>query len=110
MQEQCPQSMELGTPKTKIESLEREIENIKASPNCKILEVEKQINLLAEIAKEDADLLLQDKARRVGFIKAMHTTATLIGYAVIMLVLLVIAKFMKGLDFLIKFVTSLIVK
>jgi hypothetical protein len=88
--------MELGTPKAKIESLEREIENLKASPNCKILELGRQINLLAEIAKEDADFLLQDKARRVGFIKAMHTTATLIGYAVIIFVLLVTVKFMAG--------------
>ncbi|SDW99438.1 hypothetical protein [Nitrosomonas communis] len=110
MQDQCPHSMEPGTPKTKIESLEREIENINASPNCKILELEKQINLLAEIAKEDADFLLQGKARRVGFIKAMHTTATLTGYAIIIFVLLAIVKFMKGLDFFIKFVTSLIVK
>lgn len=110
MQDQFPHSMELDPHKAKTESLEKEIETLKVSQNSKILELEKQINRFAEIAKENANFLLQDKARRVGFIKAMHTTATLIGYAVIIFVLLVTVKFVKGLDFFIKFVTSLIVK
>jgi hypothetical protein len=36
---------------------------------------------LAEIAKENTDFLLQDKEKRTGFIKGMHTASTLIGYA-----------------------------
>ncbi|SFI46416.1 hypothetical protein [Nitrosomonas sp. Nm34] len=110
MQDQFPHSMELCAHKTKTESLEKEIETLKASQNSKILELGKQISHLAEIARENADFLLQDKARRGGFIKTMHTTATLIGYAAIIFVLLVTVNFMTGLDFFIKFATSLIVK
>ncbi|WP_430233189.1 hypothetical protein [Nitrosomonas communis] len=110
MSAQCPHSMELVVHKAKIESLEKEIENLKACRNSKILEPAKQINRLAEIAKVNADFLLQDKARRAGFIKAIHTTATLIGYAVIILALLVAGKFTGTLKFFVKFITSLCVK
>ena len=102
--------MQIGAQQAKISSLEKELENLRASQNSKILDLEKQINRLTEIARENADLLLQDRARKAGFIKGMHTTATLIGYSVIILALLVAGKFTGALDVFIKFVTSSIVK
>ena len=71
MSAQCPHSMELVAQKAKIESLEKEIENLKACRNSKILEPAKQINRLAEIAKVNADFLYRTK--REGRFHQSHT-------------------------------------
>lgn len=82
----CPHTMQMGSHEARISALEKGMVDLENSLETKISEV-------TLMAQGNALKLIEDKAKQSGFIKGMHMTATLIGYAIIIIALLLAGKF-----------------
>lgn len=110
MQDQCPHAMQIGQNSAKIASLEKEVASLTISHQTSIARLEKKISNLAEMAQSSAMQVVEDKARQSGFIRGMHMTATLIGYGIIIIALILAGKVTGGIDMFIRFLGSLDLK
>ena len=93
----CPHTMRMGSHEARITALEKGMEDLESSLESKI----KAVRLIAE---NSAQKLWEDKASRSGFIKGMHMTATLIGYTIIIIALLLAGKFTGAIESVLKLI------
>lgn len=103
MQDRCPHAIEIGSHKARIASLEKQLSDLE---NNKIASLEKKIAELTNAAQNNARQVIEDKATQRGFIRGMHVTATLVGYAIIIISLFLAGKVTGGLEALVKFIAS----
>ncbi|MBL0011139.1 MAG: hypothetical protein IPP22_09370 [Nitrosomonas sp.] len=85
----------MGSHEARITALETGMEDLESSLESKI----SRVTLMAE---NNALKLMEDKAKQSGFIKGMHMTATLIGYSVIIIALLLAGKFTGAIESVLK--------
>lgn len=85
----------MGSHEARIAALEKNMTDLESSLEGKI----KAVTLIAE---SSAQKLLEDKANQSGFIKGVHMTATLIGYAIIIIALLLAGKFTGAIESVLK--------
>ncbi|SDH27884.1 hypothetical protein [Nitrosomonas sp. Nm132] len=107
---QCPHAMQIGQNSAKIASLEKEIASLTKSQQTSIAELEKKLSKLTAMAQSSAMQVVEDKAKKSGFIRGMHMTATLIGYGIIIVALILAGKVTGGLDMFVRFLGSLDLK
>lgn len=88
MNDKCPHDMQIGRHEARIGTLEGEVSDIR-----------KQV-------QSSAAQIIEDKARRSGFLKGIHFMATFIGYAVIICILLAGEKFTGAFEAFLKLLTS----
>ena len=92
----CPHTMQIGTHEARITALE---ENSKAFETT----IEGKINALTLTVQGNALKIIEDKASQSGFIKGIHVTATLLGYSIIIIGLLMAGKFTGATEAVFKF-------
>lgn len=95
----CPHTMQIGSQEARILALE---ENHKALETT----IENKINALTLTVQSNALKIIEDKASQSGFIKGIHVTATLLGYSIIIIGLLMAGKFTGALEATLKFFTG----
>jgi len=95
----CPHTMQIGSQEARILALEK---------NHKALEttIEGKISALTLTVQSNALKIIEDKASQSGFIKGIHVTATLLGYSIIIIGLLMAGKFTGALEATLKFFTG----
>lgn len=91
----CPHTMQMGSHEARIAALEKGMVDLENSLETKISEV-------TLMAQNNALKLIEDKAKQSGFIKGMHMTATLIGYSIIIIALLLAGKFTGAIESFLK--------
>lgn len=92
----CPHTMQIGSQEARITALERNYADLETS-------VEKKINTITLTVQNNALRIIEEKASQSGFIKGIHATATLIGYAIIITGLLLAGKFTGAIESALKF-------
>ena len=92
----CPHTMKIGSQEARISALEA---------NHKALEttIESKINALTLTVQSNALKIIEEKAKQSGFIKGIHVTATLLGYSIIIIGLLMAGKFTGAVEAVLKF-------
>ncbi|MBL0011050.1 MAG: hypothetical protein IPP22_08745 [Nitrosomonas sp.] len=93
----CPHTMRMGSHEARISALEKGMEDLESS-------LESKISRVTVLAENNALKLMEDKAKQSGFIKGMHMTATLIGYSVIIIALLLAGKFTGAIESVLKLI------
>ena len=93
----CPHTMRMGSHEARITALEKGMEDLESS-------LESKISRVTVLAENNALKLMEDKAKQSGFIKGMHMTATLIGYSVIIIALLLAVKFTGAIESVLKLI------
>lgn len=93
----CPHTMRMGSHEARITALEKGMEDLETS-------LESKISRVTVMAENNALKLMEDKAKQSGFIKGMHMTATLIGYSVIIIALLLAGKFTGAIESVLKLI------
>lgn len=93
----CPHTMRMGSHEARITALEKGMEDLESS-------LESKISRVTVLAENNALKLMEDKAKQSGFIKGMHMTATLIGYSVIIIALLLAGKFTGAIESVLKLI------
>lgn len=96
----CPHTMNIGSLDARVSSLERRFDAHSESLDNRL----KELTLKLQI---NADHVLEDKAKKSGFFRGVHITATLTGYFVLMVLLLIAGKITGGIDHFIKLLSSL---
>lgn len=97
--QQCPHTMQMGSHEARIVALEKGMTDLENSLESKI----SQVTLMAQ---NNALKLIEDKASQSGFIKGMHMTATLIGYSIIIVSLILAGKFTGATESFIKLLSG----
>ena len=97
--QQCPHTMQMGSHEARILALEKGMEDLEHS-------IEDKINRVTVMAQSNAVKLIEDKAKQSGFIKGVHITATLIGYAIIIVLLLMAGKFTEAIESVLKLLSG----
>lgn len=97
--QQCPHTMQMGSHEARIKSLEKGMEDLESS-------LEAKISSVTLMAQNNALKLIEDKASQSGFIKGMHITATLIGYSIIIVSLILAGKFTGATESFIKLLSG----
>jgi len=87
----------MGSHEARITALEKGMEDLETS-------LESKISRVTVMAENNALKLMEDKAKQSGFIKGMHMTATLIGYSVIIIALLLAGKFTGAIESVLKLI------
>jgi len=87
----------MGSHEARITALEKGMEDLESS-------LESKISRVTVLAENNALKLMEDKAKQSGFIKGMHMTATLIGYSVIIIALLLAGKFTGAIESVLKLI------
>ena len=95
MEDKCPHTMRMGSHEARITALEQNMTGLETS-------LENKIKAVTLIAENSAQKLLEDKASHSGFIKGVHMTATLIGYTIIIIALLLAGKFTGAIESFLK--------
>ena len=93
----CPHTMRMGSHEARITALEKGMEDLETS-------LESKISRVTVMAENNALKLMEDKAKQSGFIKGMHMTATLIGYTIIIIALLLAGKFTGAIESVLKLI------
>ena len=96
---QCPHTMQMGSHEARIAALEKGIVDLENS-------LEAKINQVTVLAQNNAVKIIEDKANQSGFIKGVHITATLIGYAIIIVLLLMAGKFTGAIESFLKLLSG----
>ncbi|WP_292992618.1 hypothetical protein [Nitrosomonas sp.] len=97
--QQCPHTMQMGSHEARIVALEKGMEDLEHS-------IEDKINKVTAMAQNNAVKIIEDKANQSGFIKGVHITATLIGYAIIIGLLLMAGKFTGAIESFLKLLSG----
>lgn len=92
----CPHTMQIGSQEARITALEENQRALETS-------LEIKINTLTMTVQSNALKIIEDKASQSGFIKGIHATATLLGYAIIIIGLLLAGKFTGAIESALKF-------
>lgn len=95
-EDSCPHTMRIGQHEARIGALE-----------SRSFTMEGKINSLTRSAEQDALRVIEEKAGQSGFIKGIRATATLLGYSIIIIALLVAGKFTGALEAIIKFFSAI---
>lgn len=96
---QCPHTMQMGSHEARIVALEKGMEDLEHS-------IEAKINQVTVLAQNNAVKIIEDKANQSGFIKGVHITATLIGYAILIVLLLMAGKFTGAIESVLKLLSG----
>lgn len=89
MNDKCPRDMQIGQHEARIVTLESEVSHIRSE------------------VQRSAAQMIEDRAKRSCFLRGIHFTATIIGYAVIIGALIASEKFAGALSTFIKLLTSI---
>lgn len=92
----CPHTMQIGSQEARIMALEENQRALETS-------LEIKINTLTATVQGNALRIIENKASQSGFVKGIHATATLIGYAIIITGLLLAGKFTGAIESALKF-------
>ncbi len=95
----CPHTMQMGSHEARIIALEKGMEDLESS-------IEAKINKVTALAQNSAVKIIEDKANQSGFIKGVHITATLIGYSIIIVLLLMAGKFTGAIESILKLLSG----
>ncbi|MDC8446108.1 MAG: hypothetical protein LV471_09320 [Nitrosomonas sp.] len=95
----CPHTMRMGSHEARITALEKNMTILESS-------LESKINSVTLMAQNNAMKLIEDKANQSGFIRGMHMTATIIGYSIIIVALLLAGKFTGAIESVIKLLSG----
>lgn len=96
MNDDCPHTLRIGQHEARITALENGQKELKNS-------WEKEIHALTLTVEHNALKIIEDKASQSGFIKGVHATASLLGYSIIIVALLVAGKFTGAMEAVLKF-------
>jgi len=88
----CPHTMQIGSQEARIKALEENQTTI-----------EGKINQLTLTVQNNALKIIEEKAKQSGLIKGIHVTATLLGYSIIIIGLLMAGKFTGAVEAVLKF-------
>lgn len=100
MSDDCPHAMQIGALDARVAALEKNVDAYSHS-------FESRINELSLKMQINAEQVLEDKAKKSGFFLGVHTTATLTGYFVLIVLLLIVGKITGGIEQFIKMIASL---
>lgn len=100
MPDDCPHTMKIGALDARVSALEKRID-------ANSLSFESRLNELSLKMQLNADQVLEEKSKKSGFFRGVHITATLTGYFVLMVLLLIAGKITGGIDQFIKMIASL---
>lgn len=100
MPDDCPHTMKIGSLDARVSALEKRIDDHSLS-------LERRLNELSLKMQSNADQVLEEKSKKSGFFRGVHITATLTGYFVLMVLLLIAGKITGGIDQFIKMIASL---
>jgi len=92
----CPHTMQIGSQEARISALEKNYAELETS-------MEVKINSLTLTVQSNALKIIEEKANQSGFIKGIHATATLLGYSIIIIGLLLAGKFTGAIESALKF-------
>jgi len=92
----CPHTMRIGSQEARIKALEQNQKEFETT-------IEGKINALTLTVQGNALKIIEDKASQSGFIKGIHVTATLLGYSIIIIGLLMAGKFTGATEAVFKF-------
>lgn len=92
----CPHTMQIGSQEARILALEENYAELKTS-------MEGKINSLTLTVQGNALKIIEEKANQSGFIKGIHATATILGYSIIIIGLLLAGKFTGAIESVLKF-------
>lgn len=104
--QQCPHTMQKGAQEARIVALEKGVGDLKDSMNDLEDSLEAKINVVRTMAQNSATKIIEDKASQSGFIKGMHMTATLIGYSIIIVSLILAGKFTGATESILKLLSG----
>ncbi|MBY0475400.1 MAG: hypothetical protein K2Q13_10135 [Nitrosomonas sp.] len=96
----CPHTMNIGSLDARVSALEKQVDANSAS-------FENRLSALSLKMQINADHVLAEKSQKSGFFRGVHITATLTGYFVLMVLLLIAGKVTGGIDQFIKMIASL---
>ncbi|PSJ15826.1 hypothetical protein [Nitrosomonas supralitoralis] len=100
MPDDCPHTMQIGALDARVTALEKSLD-------ANSLSFESRLNELSLKMQLNADQVLEEKSKKSGFFRGVHITATLTGYFVLMVLLLIAGKITGGIDQFIKMIASL---
>ncbi len=100
MPDDCPHTMQIGSLNARVSALEKRIDDHSLS-------LERRLNDLSLKMQSNADHVLEEKSKKSGFFRGVHITASLTGYFVLMVLLLIAGKITGGIDQFIKMIASL---
>lgn len=103
---QCPHAMQIGSCEARITALEKGTGDLKKSIADLENSLEAKINEVTLMAQNNAVKILEEKAKQSGFIKGMHMTATLIGYSIIIVSLILAGKFTGAIESVLKLLSG----
>ena len=102
----CPHTMQVGSQEEKITALQEEVRELKGHMDNLESSLEAKINSVTVMAQNNALKIIEDKAKQSGFIKGMHMTATLIGYSIIIVSLILAGKFTGATESILKLLSG----
>lgn len=89
MNDKCPRDIQIGQHEARIVTLESEVAHIRSE------------------VQRSAAQMIEDRAKRSGFLRGIHFAATIIGYTVIIGALIASEKFAGALSAFIKLLSSI---